>query len=152
MIKVKIKTLFALSVLLIGNSFATPVSPVGKWKSIDDETKKAKSIIQISESSGVLSGNIVKLFREADEVQNPLCDKCEGSRKDQPIQGMNILWDLKARSDDWGDGHILDPKNGKVYKVKIKVVEDGKKLQVRGFLGISLLGRTQIWEKFEETE
>ncbi|MEF9942731.1 MAG: DUF2147 domain-containing protein, partial [Burkholderiaceae bacterium] len=73
------------------------------------------------------------------------CDQCSGARKDQPVIGMTILWGLKNEGDEWTGGEILDPKNGKTYKAKAKLVDGGKKLEVRGFLGISLFGRTQTW-------
>lgn len=123
-------------------------TPVGKWKTIDDETKQPKSIVEIFEKDGVLYGRIDKLFRNADEDQNPKCDKCSGDKKDQLILGMQILNGLKKDSDTkWEDGEILDPKNGKTYSCKVELVEDGKKLKVRGFIGFSLLGRTQMWER-----
>lgn len=123
-------------------------SPVGRWKTIDDETKEAKSIVEISEGTdGKLVGKIVQLFKKPEEDQNPKCDKCKDERKDQPILGMTFLWDMEKRSSDWGNGNILDPQNGKTYSAKIQVVDGGKRLKVRGFIGISLLGRTQYWEK-----
>lgn len=126
-------------------------SPVGYWKSIDDETHKPKSIIEISESNGRLEGKVVKLFREPSEEQNPMCDKCPGDKKDKPILGMQIMWDLKKDSgEEWNKGEILDPKNGKTYSCKIKMIDAGTKLEVRGFLGFSLLGRTQTWVKAEK--
>lgn len=123
-------------------------SPVGRWKTIDDETKKAKSIVEISDAGdGTVVGKIVKLFKAPEEDQNPKCDKCEGERKDQPVLGMTFLWGIKKRSSDWGDGQILDPQKGKIYNAKVQVIEGGKRLKVRGFIGISLLGRTQYWER-----
>ena len=124
---------------------AGPASPVGYWKSIDDETNEPKSIIQIEDRDGKLYGTIVKLLRSPDQNQNPLCDKCEGDKKDQPVIGMEIIWDLKQKSDKWSGGKILDPNNGKIYKCKIKTLENGDKLEVRGFVGFSLIGRTQYW-------
>lgn len=123
-------------------------SPVGRWTTIDDETKKPKSIVEISEKDGVLYGKIEKLFRAETEDQNPKCDKCSGDKKDQLILGMQILNGLKKDSETkWSGGEILDPKNGKTYSCKIELIEDGKKLQLRGFIGFSLLGRTQVWER-----
>ncbi len=136
------------SVLLLSASVYAQESPVGKWKTIDDNTHEAKSIVEITEDAdGKLVGKIIQIFKKPSEDQNPKCDKCPGERKDKPIIGLNFLWDLKKRSSDWGDGSILDPDNGKIYDAKVKVVEDGKKLKVRGFIGISLLGRTQYWER-----
>ncbi|HEX8697910.1 MAG TPA: DUF2147 domain-containing protein, partial [Myxococcaceae bacterium] len=87
--------------------------------------------------------------REPNEPQNPVCDKCEGALKNQPIIGMVILRDLKKDDDEWTGGTILDPGNGKTYKCKIAVEAGGKKLKVRGYIGMSLLGRTQHWVRAE---
>lgn len=120
-------------------------SPVGLWKSIDDASGKPKALIRITESNGELSGKIEKLFRAPDEDQNPVCQKCEGERKDQPVIGMTILSGLKKEGEEYNGGQILDPANGKVYKSKLTVVDDGQKLNVRGYIGMPMLGRTQIW-------
>ena len=123
-------------------------SPIGKWKTIDDSTKVAKSIVEISAASdGKLIGKIIQIFPGPKEDPNPKCDKCEGDRKNQPILGMTFLWDIEKRESDWGNGHILDPDNGKIYRAKLKTIDEGKRLEVRGFIGISLLGRTQYWER-----
>jgi len=92
-------------------------------------------------------GKIESLYLEEGEDPNPLCDECIGEDKDKPVIGMIILKDLSSSGDQWKGGTILDPNNGKTYKCKIEVVEDGQKLKVRGFIGISLLGRTQYWER-----
>lgn len=123
-------------------------SAVGRWKTIDDETKQAKSIVEIAEADGKLTGKVVQLFRKADEDQNPKCEKCTGDKKDQPILGMQILKDLKKDGDTlWTGGEIMDPQNGKTYSCKVELIDGGQKLKVRGFIGFSLLGRTQIWER-----
>ena len=124
------------------------LSPVGLWKTIDDETKKEKSIVEIYEIEGKLHGKIIKIFKAPEEDQNPKCDKCKGDMKDQPVIGLEILKKLKKSSDTtWNDGDITDPNNGKTYSCKIEMIESGNKLNVRGFIGFSLLGRTQVWEK-----
>lgn len=138
--------------ILFSIIFSTPafsqVTPIGKWKTIDDETAQAKSIVIIFEKDGELHGKIEKLFKKPEEEQNPKCDKCSGDKKDQQIIGMHFLNGLKKKSDtEWADGEILDPNNGKTYSCKIELIENGKKLKVRGFIGFSLLGRTQIWER-----
>lgn len=124
-------------------------SPVGMWKTIDDETKAVKSIVEIKEENGKLQATILKLFRKPEEDQNPKCDKCHGDLKDQPIIGLRILNGMKQDGNQWSGGEILDPKNGKTYSCKLELIEEGKKLKVRGFIGFSLLGRTQIWEREE---
>lgn len=140
------KFLLSMSILLFSFAAFSQTTPIGKWKTIDDETNQPKSIVSIFEKDGKLFGKVEKLFKKPEEDQNPKCDKCTDARKDQPIIGMVFLTDLKKDSDtEWDGGEALDPKNGKIYSCKIQLFEDGKKLKVRGYLGISLLGRTQVW-------
>jgi len=141
--------LATLSVLFATSALAQAPSAVGRWTTIDDETKKPKSVITIYEENGKLFGKIEKLFREPTEAQDPVCDKCEGTLKNQPIKGMVILRDLKKDGNEWTGGTILDPANGKTYKCKIAVEDGGKKLKVRGYIGMALLGRTQYWVRAE---
>jgi len=141
--------LATLTVLFATSALAQAPSAVGRWTTIDDETKKPKSVINIYEENGKLFGKIEKLFLEPNEKQNPVCDKCEGALKNQPILGMVIMRDLQKDDDEWSGGKILDPANGKTYKCKIAVEDGGKKLKVRGYIGMSLLGRTQHWVRAE---
>ena len=118
-------------------------SVVGKWKTIDDETRQPKALVQITENGNEYQGKIIKLFANPDVK----CSKCEGDRKDKPVDGMTILWGLKKTGETYEGGKILDPKNGKIYDSKAKLVDGGQKLEVRGFMGVSLLGRTQTWDR-----
>jgi uncharacterized protein (DUF2147 family) len=133
----------------IAPAFADDSSPVGLWKNIDDATGKPKALIRITENNGALQGKIEQLFRAPSEDQNPKCDKCEGARKDQPIIGMEILSGLKKDGDEYAGGEILDPNNGKVYKSKLHLTDAGKKLSVRGYIGMPMLGRSQVWVRQE---
>ena len=142
-------TLIAAVLALPSAWAADNTSPVGLWKNIDDETGKPKALIRITETNGVLEGKIEKLFRPADQDQNPMCVKCTDARKDQPIIGMTILSGLKKDGDEYNGGQILDPNNGKVYKSKAELKDGGKKLSVRGYIGTPLLGRSQVWERQE---
>ena len=137
------------TLLLASGAIAQTAGPVGLWKTIDDASGKPKSLVRISESNGELSGKIEKLFRPANEEQNPLCVKCEGAKKDQPLIGLTILQGLKLDGADYSGGTVLDPENGKVYKSKVTLVDDGKKLNLRGYIGVPLLGRTQTWLREE---
>ena len=141
----KLLAFLLTSAFVIAPAFADDSSPVGLWKNIDDETGKPKALIRITEANGALQGQIEKLYREPSEEQNPKCDKCDGARKDQPILGMVILSGLKKDGDEFSGGEILDPKNGKVYKSKMHLTDGGKKLSVRGYLGVPMLGRSQVW-------
>ncbi len=144
----KLTTTSALIALL---SFSiTPLvqaqeSPSGLWKSVDDKTGKPKSLIRITETGGELQGKIEKLFRDPDTEQNPKCDKCEGANKAQPIIGMTILFGLKKDGDEYNGGKILDPENGKLYSSKLSLTDNNKKLSVRGYIGVSFIGRSQTW-------
>ncbi|HYD41823.1 MAG TPA: DUF2147 domain-containing protein [Anaeromyxobacter sp.] len=124
-------------------------SPVGRWRTIDDDTKKPKSIVAITEEDGKLQGTIEELLDPNRPEPDPVCKKCEGERKNQPIRGMKILWGVKKSGDTWTGGKILDPNNGKVYRVNLTPADGGKKLVVRGYVGIALIGRTQTWERAE---
>ena len=130
-------------------AWADDNSPVGLWKNIDDVSGKPKALIRITESNGELQGRIEKLFRTPDQDQNPKCDKCEDARKDQPIIGMVFMSGLKKDGDEYAGGEILDPDNGKVYKSKMHLTDAGKKLSVRGYIGIPMLGRSQVWLRQE---
>ena len=110
---------------------------------IDDETRQPKALVQITENGNEYQGRIIKLFANPDVK----CSKCEGDRKDKPVDGMTILWGLKKTGETYEGGKILDPKNGKIYDSKAKLVDGGQKLEVRGFMGVSLLGRTQTWDR-----
>ena len=126
---------------------AAEPSPLGIWRTIDDDTHEAKALVEIIKQDGVLSGHIVKLFRHPNEIQDPICKACEGDRHDQRVIGMTILWNFHQDGDVWNGGEILDPEEGKIYRCKLHPIEGGARLEVRGFIGISLLGRTQVWER-----
>jgi uncharacterized protein (DUF2147 family) len=138
--------------LLLGIATAAPAdinSPAGLWKTIDDKTGKERSLVRISENNGVFEGRIEKIFDQPGDDPSHLCKLCEGERKDQPIIGMNFLWGLKKDGNQYAGGQILDPNNGKIYRAKMKLIEGGRKLEVRGFIGISLFGRSQTWLREE---
>lgn len=139
----------AAALVISSVAYAQEASPVGVWKTIDDQTGKPKSLVRISEANGEYRGKVEKLFREPGEEQNPKCDKCEGALKDQPIIGMTIIIGMKKDGDEYNGGKILDPGNGKVYKSKMSLDDGGKKLNVRGYIGVPMLGRTQTWLRAE---
>ena len=133
-----------ITVLVATSGLAgSPADPIGRWKTYDDKTGALHGLVEISEEQGVLKGRILKSY---DPLKpNPTCDLCEGERKGQPVLGMVFLWGLTRQGEEFKGGFILDPDNGKVYKAKVKVDAGGTKLLVRGYIGISLLGRTQTW-------
>ena len=137
---------FVIIVLIFMTFNSWSQSAVGTWKTIDDEDGKVKSHVSIYEEDGKLYGKVIKLINP----ERTICTKCKGDKKDQPIEGMQILWNLKQDGvKEWNGGKIMDPKNGKEYKCKIEL-EDQNTLNVRGFIGFSLLGRTQTWYRLEE--
>ncbi|WP_374434740.1 DUF2147 domain-containing protein [Inhella sp.] len=141
------KSLIAAAVLgLFALGAHAQMSPVGVWKTIDDETKQPKALVRITEANGVVSGRIDKLLA-ADAKPDAKCDKCEDDRKDKPIVGMEIIRDVKKDDDVWGGGTILDSAKGKVYKTRLKPVDGGKRMEVRGYVGFFY--RTQVWERVE---
>ena len=124
-------------------------TPAGVWKTIDDATGKEKSLVRIVETGGVYSGKIEKLL-DPSSPQDATCKDCKDERKDKPVLGMTILRNVKAHADDktvFDGGDILDPNNGKVYRVRLKPFDDGKKLEVRGYLGPFY--RNQTWLRVE---
>jgi uncharacterized protein (DUF2147 family) len=145
----KLLALIITAALSIAPAFADDASPVGLWKNIDDVSGKPKALIRISESNGALQGKIEQLFRAPGEDQNPKCEKCEGARKDQPIIGLVIMTGLKKDGSEYNGGEILDPDNGKVYRSKMHLTDGGKKLSVRGYIGVPMLGRSQTWVRQE---
>jgi uncharacterized protein (DUF2147 family) len=126
-------------------AFAEDASPVGLWKNIDDVTGKPKALIRITENKGELRGQIEKLFLAAGENPNPRCDKCQGANKDQPVMGMVFMSGLRKQGDEYSGGEILDPDSGKVYRSKLMLEDGGKKMTVRGYVGVPMFGRSQTW-------
>ncbi len=132
--------LFFTSVVFAG-------SPVGNWISIDEKTGVKRAIISISAADDVLSGVLTTIYPEPGETG--ICSVCPGAFKNKKIEGLRILWDLKKEGqDEWAGGSILDPKSGKIYRLKAKL--EGNKLHVRGYIGLSFIGRTQIWVRAQE--
>ena len=118
--------------------------PTGLWKQVD-ENNEVRSLIQIDEASGVFSGKIVKIFPHADEPKNPLCDGCKGAKKDAPLLGLRIIENVRAVGGAYSGGTIIDPEDGSEYKVKMTPSDDGQSLDVRGYIGVEMMGRSQIW-------
>ena len=118
-------------------------SPVGLWETFDDKTGSARAIVHVYEENGKLFGRIERSFTPGAEKR--VCAVCTDERKNQPIIGLLIIRDMKASDGEYAGGDILDPDTGSVYRCKFHVDDSGTHLIVRGFIGISLLGRTQTW-------
>lgn len=131
-----------ITILITVLSFSSYAQEIlGKWETYDDKTKEKKALVEITKTDGVYSAKIVdKYIGERDSR----CKECEGDKKDQPIIGLVIIEDIKKDGDEFNGGTILDPESGEVYSCYLKLVNENK-LKVRGFLGLSILGRTQYW-------
>jgi len=142
------KTLFAAGLLALTGLAQAQMSPVGLWRSIDDATGQPKAEISIKDNGkGGLSGKVERSLQSPSP--EPMCTLCTDDRKGQPKIGMEIIRDAKKAGADavWEGGTILDPENGKTYKLKLTPLEDGKKLQVRGYIGPFF--RTQVWQRVQ---
>lgn len=139
------RSLLASALSLACVSAIAQMSPVGVWQTINDDTGKPQSEVTIAEAGGILTGTVTKSL--VAPSKEPNCVKCMDDRKDKPKLGMEIIRGAKKSDTQevWEDGHILDPNNGTIYKLKLTPIQGGSKLEVRGFVGISLLGRTQTW-------
>jgi uncharacterized protein (DUF2147 family) len=133
--------------LAASTALADPLPVTGQWRTIDEQGVE-QSVVEVWEQGGKVYGKVVSLKEPLDDKGTPkVCTACEGADKDKPIIGFVIIRGLVKDDDEYSGGTITDPKNGKSYKCKMEAIEGGKKLKVRGFLGISLLGRTQVWVK-----
>ncbi|MCA7891734.1 DUF2147 domain-containing protein [Burkholderia cepacia] len=122
-------------------------TPVGIWQTIDDHTHQPTALVQITQNGdGTLSGKIIKGLN-ANNSPDRRCTQCTDERKDQKIQGMTVVRGMRQQGDGWDGGRILDPMNGNEYSCKMRVEAGGQKLAVRGYIGVSLLGRSQIWTR-----
>lgn len=137
--------------LLVLSIYAAPTmiaqDVLGKWYSTDSETGKNESIIEVYKADDKVYGKIIQLLDEEDEGKR--CTECTGKDKDKPIEGLVIIRGLSKDGDEWSDGKILDPKNGKFYKCYISL-EEIDKLKLRGYIGFSLLGRTEYWHRVSD--
>ncbi|WP_068168076.1 DUF2147 domain-containing protein [Hydrogenophaga taeniospiralis] len=143
------KTTLIASLSLAAVSAFAQTTPVGLWKTIDDDTKKEKSLVRITDNNGVFSGHIEKLL-DPDTKPDAVCEDCTDERKGKPVLGMTILRNLKQNADDkaiYDGGDIVDPNNGKVYRTRLKPVDGGKRLEMRGYIGPFY--RTQVWLRVE---
>jgi uncharacterized protein (DUF2147 family) len=143
------KTLLILICILFPAIAFAQNTPVGKWRTIDDKTGKVKSIVEIYETqNGTLAGKVLQVLN-SDKGPHPLCDACKGENHNKPVEGLVITWGLRKDGGTWDGGKILDPHNGKVYSAKMTPTDGGKKLEVRGYMGFSLPGRSQTWLREE---
>lgn len=125
---------------------AAPVqaTPVGLWRTFDERSGQAKALVRIEERDGTLVGRIERLLADPADAT---CQACTGELKGRPVVGLTILQGLRRDGEVWSGGDVLDPNDGRFYKAQVRVAEAGERLQLRGYLGVPSLGRTQTWRR-----
>ena len=138
-----------LLVFGISSGFAAEhISPIGLWQTIDDHTKQPASVVKLWSHQHKLYGKVVKIYAVNGNKPTDLCWHCPGNLHNKPVQGLTFLWNMQQKSaESWSDGKIMDPKTGSIYRCKMTMDDGGKFLRVRGYIGMPLLGRTQIWRR-----
>lgn len=135
------KKILSILVVVLMAQVAFSQSPIGTWKTIDDNTGEEKSWVEIYEKNGKLYGKVVKLLTRPADYR---CTECEGDKKNKLVMGMDIIWDMEKDGKEWEDGTILDPKDGSTYDCKFWLdSKDSNKLYVRGY--VLFFYRTQTW-------
>lgn len=144
------KKLLATAVIGLFSLSANADIAEGRWVTIDDEDGSKASVVEISiAEDGKLQGTIVELLREDDKGKN--CEECPDEFHNKPIEGLTFMWGLEREEEGvWESGRILDPKSGSIYKSQLEVAEDGKSIEVRGYIGVSWIGRSQEWLRYDE--
>lgn len=122
---------------------ALAASPLGTWKTIDDVTGKPKSLVTIEEHNGKFSGKVAMILDKS--RRNDICKVCTGYRKNKKIEGMTVLWDMQKDGSKYDGGKVLDPESGNIYSANMKLINHGNELEVRGYIGLPMLGRSQTW-------
>ncbi len=135
----------ALLVWLLPAIAFAQTTPVGLWRTVDDHTGQPTGLVRIFESQGMLYGDVQQIYDPA--KAHATCQKCTGDRQGKPVLGLQIIRGLKPDGDSWDGGQILDPETGDTYRCSMRLTDAGRKLVVRGFLGISLFGRSQTWTR-----
>lgn len=138
-----------IMLLVSATAYSQTPSPVGVWKTLSDKNGDAESLVRIVEVNGELQGKVERIFSPPAPSANPLCEECKGELKNKPIVGMTIMKRLHRSGSEYTGGEILDPDEGETYKCSVRVIDGGAKLEVRGYIGISLFGRTQTWARQE---
>jgi uncharacterized protein (DUF2147 family) len=128
---------------------AQKASPAGLWKTYSDRTGEADGLVRIVDERGEFVGRVEKVFSPPNESPNPVCDRCEAELHNRPVVGLAILRGVRREKDGYTEGTILDPDEGKIYRCTISLKDVGQRLEIRGFIGVSFFGRTQVWTRVE---
>ena len=145
------KQLFGALILSVMSSLSFAEDITGMWQSIDDKTGAPKALVEIrKEANGTYAGKIVKITPRAGYTPKETCVDCPAPYTNKPILGLDVMTGLKQGEGlNYVNGRILDPNSGKVYSMKAKLSSNGKRLHLRGYVGVSALGRNQIWIRAE---
>ena len=138
-----VRSALAAAMLVLAPATALAQTPVGSWRTFDDTNGRESGVVVIQDQGGVLSGRVTAITDPQQAAR--VCELCTDARKGQPILGMTILTGIRADGAAWDGGQILDPKTGSVYRCSMKLEDGGAKLVVRGYIGVSLFGRSQTW-------
>jgi uncharacterized protein (DUF2147 family) len=141
----QLRLLVAIFCAAVATAGASAPTPAGTWRVIGDTSGEAEALVAISERNGQFEGRIVKLLARPGVDPDALCEACTGAQRNQPVRGLTILSGLRRDGDEYSGGEILDPDSGEIYRCKMTLSADNRTLMVRGFIGISLFGRTQTW-------
>ena len=127
---------------------AEPPTAAGVWQQVGDDGNVG-ALVTITEENGVFVGRLSHLYLGPDDDPNPICTECPGDRLNQPLLGLVFIEEMKQTGLDYEDGKILDPESGKIYSANMHLSPDGTKLNVRGYLGLSIFGRSQTWTRLQ---
>ena len=150
--RVRHLTVVAVLLLLVGagQTLGAEPSAAGLWQSLDEDTHQPNAWFLIRDHGGLYEGAIVRMFMKPGDNPNVVCDLCKDDRRGRPWLGLDIIRGMKRNGVEYTDGTILDPRHGDIYSAMMTLTPDGQTLVVRGYLGISLLGKNQYWTRLPE--